>query len=197
MATARAVARRIWDVAWEPGDRFEVRACAIADGSVQLVLPPVLLDPATVPEVVVDEVGTDIPFNFTTSGTSLTLSGAASRWAADTNIEVIWLEYVSPHRYRLVLERSRPFTADAPTAAPDNAIEFASADHELLRRPMPRLTPVEFHLGLRATQLATHPGFDRLICLPMVGRWTCWNTKRAQRKPSCAGSGAGLCCATK
>lgn len=168
MATARTVARRIWDVAWEPGDRFEVRACAIAGGSAQLALPPVLLDPATVPEVVVDEVGTDIPFNLTTSGTSLTIPGAASRWAADTDIEVIWLEYVSPHRYRLVLERSRPFTADPPTAEPDDAIEFASADGELLRRPIPRLTPAQFHLGLRATQLATHPGFDRLICLPMV-----------------------------
>jgi len=168
VATARTVARRIWDVAWEPGDRFEVRACAIAGGSAQLALPPVLLDPATVPEVVVDEVGTDIPFNLTTSGTSLTIPGAASRWAADTDIEVIWLEYVSPHRYRLVLERSRPFTADPPTAEPDDAIEFASADGELLRRPIPRLTPAQFHLGLRATQLATHPGFDRLICLPMV-----------------------------
>jgi SNF2 family DNA or RNA helicase len=168
VATARTVARRIWDVAWEPGDRFEVRACAIAGGSAQLALPPVLLDPATVPEVVVDEVGTDIPFNLTTSGTSLTIPGAASQWAADTDIEVIWLEYVSPHRYRLVLERSRPFTADPPTAEPDDAIEFASADGELLRRPIPRLTPAEFHLGLRATQLATHPGFDRLICLPMV-----------------------------
>jgi SNF2 family DNA or RNA helicase len=145
-----------------------VRACAIAGGSAQLALPPVLLDPATVPEVVVDEVGTDIPFNLTTSGTSLTIPGAASQWAADTDIEVIWLEYVSPHRYRLVLERSRPFTADPPTAEPDDAIEFASADGELLRRPIPRLTPAEFHLGLRATQLATHPGFDRLICLPMV-----------------------------
>ena len=91
MATARAVARRIWDVAWEQGDRFEVRACVIADGSAQLVLPPVLLDPATVPEIVIDEVGTDIPFNLTRSGTSLTIPGAANRWAADTNIEVIWL----------------------------------------------------------------------------------------------------------
>lgn len=127
-----------------------------------------LLHPATVPEVVVDEVGTDIPFNLTTSGTSLTIPEAASRWAADTDIEVIWLEYVSPHRYRLVLARSRPFTADPPTAEPDDAIEFASADGELLRRPIPRLTPAEFHLGLRATQLATQPGFDRLICLPMV-----------------------------
>ena len=168
MGTARAVARRIWSVAWEPGDRFEVRACAIADGSAQLALPPVLLDPATVPEVLVDEVGTDIPFNLTASGTSLTFAGAASRWVADTDLEVIWLEYVFPHRYRLVLERSGPLRADAPTAAPPDAIEFASADRELLRRPMPRLTPVEFHLGLRATQLATHPGFDRLICLPMV-----------------------------
>jgi len=168
VGTARAVARRIWSVAWEPGDRFEVRACAIADGSAQLALPPVLLDPATVPEVLVDEVGTDIPFNLTASGTSLTFAGAASRWVADTDLEVIWLEYVFPHRYRLVLERSGPLRADAPTAAPPDAIEFASADRELLRRPMPRLTPVEFHLGLRATQLATHPGFDRLICLPMV-----------------------------
>jgi len=49
VGTARAVARRIWNVAWEPGDRFEVRACAIADGSYQLVLPPVLLDPDVCP----------------------------------------------------------------------------------------------------------------------------------------------------
>lgn len=140
MGTARAVARRIWNVAWKPGDRFEVRACAIADGSAQLVLPLVLLDPATVPEVMVDEVGTDIPFNLIASGTSLTIPEAASRWVADTDLEAIWLEYLSPHRYRLVLERSGPFRVDAPTAAPNDAIEFASADRELLRRPMPRLT---------------------------------------------------------
>ena len=168
MATARAVARRVWEVSWEPGDRFEVRACASADGSARLVLPPVLLDPATVPEVVEDEGGTDIPFLLTTSGTSLTIPGAPHRWAADTDIEAIWLEYISPHRYRLVLERTRPGTANAAAATPDDSIEFASADRELLRRPIPRLTPAEFHLGLRATQLATHPGFDRLICLPMV-----------------------------
>jgi SNF2 family DNA or RNA helicase len=168
VATARAVARRICDVAWEPGDRFEVRAGAIADGSAELMLPPVLLDPATVPEVLADEVGTDIPFTLGASGNPLTIPGAASPWAADADLEVIWLEYVSPHRYRLVLERSRPFSADAPTATLDGAMESAPADRELLRRPMPRLTPVEFQLGLRATELATHPGFDRLICLPMV-----------------------------
>jgi superfamily II DNA or RNA helicase len=168
VGTARAITRRIWNVAWEPGDRFEVRARAIADGSAQLVLPPVLLDPATVPEVMVDEVGTDIPFNLIASGTSLTIPEAASRWAIDADLEVIWLEYVSPHRYRLVLERSAPFRADPPSAAAKDTIEFSSADRDLLRRPMPRLTPAEFHLGLRATQLATHPGFDRLICLPMV-----------------------------
>jgi SNF2 family DNA or RNA helicase len=144
-----------------------VRACVV-DGSAQLVLPPVLLDPATLPEALEDEVGADIPFNLTTSGSSLSIPRPASQWAADTDLEAIWLEYVSPHRYRLVLERSRPFTVDALAAAPDGALEFASADRELLRRPMPRLTPAEFHLGLRATQLATHPGFDRLICLPMV-----------------------------
>jgi hypothetical protein len=130
---------------------------------------PCCWTPQQCPRLWWTKVGTDIPFNLTAYGTSLTIAGAASRWVADTDLEVIWLEYVSPHRYRLVLERSGPLRADAPTAAPpDDAIEFASADRELLRRPMPRLTPVEFHLGLRATQLATHPGFDRLILSPLL-----------------------------
>lgn len=167
MVTTRAAARKIWDAAWEPGDRFEVRACAMADGSAQLDLPAALRDPDTVPEAVVDEMGTDVPFKITASDASLTIPGAASRWASDTGIEAIWLEYVSPHRYRLVLEKSAPSKVDAPTPAAD-AVDFASADLELLRRPIPRVTAEEFHLGLQATQLATHPGFDRLICLPMV-----------------------------
>jgi SNF2 family DNA or RNA helicase len=155
-------------MAWEPGDRFEVRACRFTEGSVELVLPSVLSDPATVPEVVVDGAGTDITFNLASSGTSLTVPGPASGWTADNDVEVIWLEYLSPHRYRLVLEASQPLTGEAPSAAPGDAVEVAAADRELLRRPIPRLTPSEFHLGLRAAELATHPGFDRLICLPMV-----------------------------
>ena len=166
MASPRAVAGGLWAVGWEAGDRFEVRACALAAGSAQVVLTPELLDTAAVPEVVEDEAGLCVPFLRTPGGDSLAISGPVSQRLADTGVEAIWLEYISPHRYRLVFERSARKATEAPS--PDDAFGFDAADRQLLSRPAPRLTATEFNLGLEAIQLATHPGFDRLICLPMV-----------------------------
>ncbi|MBI1830950.1 MAG: DEAD/DEAH box helicase family protein [Planctomycetes bacterium] len=47
---------------------------------------------------------------------------------------------------------------------------FDERDWELLRTgpAQPRATLAELDLALRAARLATHAGFDRLICLPMV-----------------------------
>ena len=167
VTTAQAPARGIWDAAWQPGDRFEVRAGLLTHRSVQLELPAVLSDPRTVPEAVLDQGGTEIPFELALPA-ALTVPVEVCGPAADADLRAIWLEYVSAHRYRLLFEVSPALPDDPANTPPHDPIVFSSADREILRHPMPRLTPAEFALGLRATQLASHPGFDRLICLPMV-----------------------------
>ncbi len=50
------------------------------------------------------------------------------------------------------------------------AIEFDAQDLELLdgEEPVEPAALAAFRLSLRAAELAAHPGFDRLLCLPMV-----------------------------
>lgn len=144
---------------WEAHDRFEVWAETTSGGATRVTLPVELLDPAHSPRVLEDDAGRAIPF--TSSGEAIDIPGDAGQ-RLTTAVEAIWLEYVSPRRYRLIVDHPAP----QPTDTTD--IEFDPADADLLHHPAVHVTPFEFYLGLRAARLATHPGFDRLISLPMV-----------------------------
>jgi hypothetical protein len=84
--------------------------------------------------------------------------------------ETLWLEYQEPGRFRLAVEPAPPL-ADTPDlkAEPGVSLEFDPEDAGLLRPATGhRATLAGFELARRAAQLATHAGFDRLICLPLV-----------------------------
>jgi len=164
----------VWGNDWEVGDRFEVRAHSTADGSVQLVIPPEMLDPAVALKSLENDAGRPVPFVPLADKNAIELTGPFGRGAVDPGVEAVWLEYLSTNRYRLIVERpSTGHQATLPaasltSAAQSGGIEFESSDFDLLRCPAPHMTPLDFDLGLRAVRLASHPGFDRLIALPMV-----------------------------
>jgi SNF2 family DNA or RNA helicase len=80
-----------------------------------------------------------------------------------------WLEYQAPGRFRLVVEAKPPIAVDG-TLTTDQGVEFqfTPLDEDLLHVGNRHASLPEFDLALRAARLATHAGFDRLICLPMV-----------------------------
>ena len=83
----------------------------------------------------------------------------------------LWLEYQEPGRFRLVIEPMPPHGADTEqTTEQGLRLAFDQRDWDLLRTgpAQPTATLAELDLALRAARLATHAGFDRLICLPMV-----------------------------
>ena len=81
----------------------------------------------------------------------------------------IWLECLAPGRFRLVVE---PLPADEPTelkTEQGTPITLMPENWELIRgRAEHAASLAESDLALRAARLATHAGFDQLICLPLV-----------------------------
>jgi superfamily II DNA or RNA helicase len=155
----------VWGNEWEVGDRFEVRVHSTADGSVQLDIPPEMHDPTVALKTLENDAGRPVPFVLMTGRNAIELTGALGGSASEAGVEAIWLEYLSTNRYRLIVERA---SASLMTAGQSGEIEIESSDFDLLHRPAAPMTPLDFDLGLRAARLASHPGFDRLIALPMV-----------------------------
>jgi SNF2 family DNA or RNA helicase len=176
MQAARAKMLEVWDANLETGDRFEVQVHSFAAGKVRLTLPPQMLDPATMVKLLEDDAGHLLPFNHVAGGNLIELTSTAAQGTLGAETEAIWLEYLSPTRYRLMIDRPPASLAQdlAPAAkrvvgaVPNREIEFSSGDLDLLRRPAPPITRRDFELALRAVKLASHPSFDSLICLPMV-----------------------------
>ena len=158
----------------EAGDRFEVRATAVADGAARLGLPRGVVDRAD-PVQLIEEPSQRLIKTVTSKDGKAVIIGrplAGALLAAD--VEAIWLEYVSGSRYRLWVTRTGGKHADGGVAAAAGAGGEAlawkvdTADTQLLREPANCSNPHEFQVGLRAARLATQPGFDHLISLPMV-----------------------------
>lgn len=168
MQAASAKIVDVWDANVETGDRFEVQAHSLVAGKIQLALPPEMLGAATAVKLLEDDVGRSLPFIHLPGENVIELAGIPAQGTSDAEIETIWLEYLAPNRYRLIIDgpsaRVVPATQAAACAVASPEIEFSSADFRLLRHPTPR----DFELGLRAVKLASHPGFDSLIALPMV-----------------------------
>ena len=156
----------------EVGDRFEVQAHSLVAGSIRLALPPEMRGAATTVKLLEDDVGRSLPFVYLPGENLIELAGTPAQGTWGSEIETIWLEYLSPNRYRLIIDgpsaRVVPAAQGAVCAVPSPEIEFSSADFRLLRYSTPPITPRDFELGLRAVKLASHPGFDSLIALPMV-----------------------------
>ena len=86
----------------------------------------------------------------------------------------LWLEYVEPEHYRVVWEKRE---GNGGRALPNEAlteqgvtISFEPEDQAFVEacEYVPPARMNAFQLSLRAAELASHPGFSQLICLPMV-----------------------------
>ena len=182
MAVTQAIRSFNASTDFEPGDRFEVRAQLLADGSVQISVPPEVSELDTTPKIIEDQQGARLAFLRAKDCHALTLPASAGGALVSPDVEAIWLEYRSPNRYRVISDRRRPDSIrNAHAATKEEAgvrsaggnidlssLDFDPTDLHLLRRPASCADPMEFELGMRAAQLAAHPGFDRLIALPMV-----------------------------
>jgi SNF2 family DNA or RNA helicase len=149
---------------WERGDRLEIQLATAGAGLMQLSLPPEVLDPEFALKSLEDEKGRPIAF-LELASRNIQLSDPHHKIAPETGVQAVWLEYLSANRYRLIIEQSSKIPSNAIASG---EIEFDFSDFALLRRPAPKMTPSDYALGLRAARLASHPGFDRLIALPMV-----------------------------
>ncbi len=83
---------------------------------------------------------------------------------------VLWLECQPGNAFRLVIEPPRPGSEPAAHRTEQGVvIAPADEDRELLRRALAEQASLaSFELARRAALLATHAGFDQLICLPLV-----------------------------
>jgi SNF2 family DNA or RNA helicase len=153
------------EAAFEPGDRVEV---AVTDQPDRLLVPPAVWAAQGQIEAIEDADGAPLPVTVDPAAGCLTVAGLSrliqGRWPS------LWLEYRGPGRFRLLVE-------DVPT--PPESEDFTSEqgvpiqpdpDDWLFLLGASRLSArlEEFQLALRAAGLATHGGFDRLICLPLV-----------------------------
>jgi SNF2 family DNA or RNA helicase len=147
----------------EPGDRFEVEDA----GGGKLLLPESLAGLGVSLDVLEDEQGRSLPMTLDTLGHSLLLPDAV-RPVLDQSA-ALWLEYRGPNRFRLLSEPMPAINSRELTTEQGVPITLDSSDWELVRDKAHSLaTPAEFNLALRAARLATHAGFDQLICLPLV-----------------------------
>ncbi len=146
----------------EPGDRFEVTS----DGG-RLLLPDALSGLGASLTTLEDEHGRTLAGTLDVGGRSLIVPDAV-RSVLD-QAAALWLEYRSPGRFRLLAEPMAPAESKELTTEHAIPILLDPADRELVRSKVRRLaTREEFDLALRAARLATHAGFDQLICLPLV-----------------------------
>ena len=146
----------------ESGDRFELSLVA---QSGRFRVPGILPVGAGPLSIIEDEDGQPLETSFEPEPGELIVSGwKQPRLDAS---DAVWLEYRSPGRFRLVLEKgSPPNGALAGKASERMAID--PEDWVTLRGGEGRPTLAEFELALRAARLALHAGFDKLICLPLV-----------------------------
>ncbi len=155
------------ETALEPGDRFEIAGTPDLLATGRLPLPEALQAHAATSTIVEDEQGRSLEAKLDPAEHCLFVPAGSpalpERWAA------LWLEYRGPGRLRLLVEDPPTTTNGELTTEQGVHITLAPEDWSLLRggaRPMTTLPELE--LALRAARLATHAGFDRLICLPLV-----------------------------
>ena len=149
----------------EPGDRIEVGHA----GPKQLRLPAETWMEEVPFQSLEDAQGQALLFTFNPVDGLLTVPELSR--ALPERFTALWLECREPGQFRLVVEATAPSQAETElTTEQGLRLIFDPSDWELLRTGSGRhrASLAEFDLALRAARLATHAGFDRLICLPMV-----------------------------
>jgi len=149
----------------EPGDRFELAVVGEAD---RLAVPHVVWAAAESIEVVEGPGGNALDVTADASTGCLKVRGLSDllsdRWPS------VWLEYQGPGRFRLIVEgvpappEDEQFTTEQGVPVRPDPEDWTF----LVEASQGAANLREFQLALRAAGLATHGGFDRLICLPLL-----------------------------
>jgi SNF2 family DNA or RNA helicase len=148
----------------QTGDRFEVRPTSDLRG---LHLPLALQVPEGHPAWVLED-GEGRHVAGQTDGEILGLPDLPSllgqAWQG------VWLEYLGPDRLRLVVQPTHGGPGNGEVATEQGVrIRLAANDlAELLAGESRPATREGFDLAVRAARLASHAGFDQLMCLPLV-----------------------------
>jgi len=142
----------------EPGDSFEVHIASRRADAAQIVLPATMSDSQARPESIEDPTSRPIAMKLLEDGQVLEIRGDFAQRLAAEDVAAVWLEYLAPQRYR--------FRVTSKSGSDAAAIDLE--DESLIREPPKSHDPAEFQVGLRAARLATQPGFEELISLPMV-----------------------------
>jgi SNF2 family DNA or RNA helicase len=152
----------------EPGDRLELHVTATAPVTGHLMVPEVLRDNGVAIAAIEDEHQRPLRASWDPAANSLILPewspSVAERCAA------AWLEYQGQGRFRLIAEEKPPQAAQEElTTEQGMRVTLAPEDWSLVSgKDGSPASLAEWELALRAARLATHAGFDRLICLPLV-----------------------------
>jgi SNF2 family DNA or RNA helicase len=155
------------DALLEPGDRLEVPLTPEVRSAGRIALPELLIANGLPLEVVEDEHGRTLAARPGREDGHLLLP----EWGRSLpgRCAALWLEYLAPGRFRLVPEEG-PAPADGELHTEGGVpVALDPDDWSLVRGEGERSASLaESDLALRAARLATHAGFDRLICLPLV-----------------------------
>lgn len=98
----------------------------------------------------------------------LVLAGLRAQLPPNTGL--VTAEYSGANTFRLVIEEfDRPVVSEEAVAAPPEAARYDPDDWTLIAEAsLDGGTVNHWRLALRAARLATHAGFDDLMCLPLV-----------------------------
>ena len=89
--------------------------------------------------------------------------------ASNAKCAAVWLEYRAPGQFRIVAEPMPAGEAAALNTEQGIPITLDPDNWQLIRGRAAHLASLdESALALRAARLATHAGFDQLMCLPLV-----------------------------
>ena len=148
----------------EPGDRFEL---AVISGSNRIRVPETIPALGVRLAAVEDANGRPLATTFDPYANQLVVPQLSERPAVSG--QTAWLEYQGEGRFRLIVEEIALGPADGERLTEQGVrITLDPNDLTIVSGGLPSAELGEFELALGAARLATHAGFDRLICLPLV-----------------------------
>jgi hypothetical protein len=153
------------DYLLEPGDRLELSVSPDVRSTGRLIAPEFFTANAVAIDRVEDERGQALRATYDPFTGRLDLPD----WTLPENRAAVWLQYQGPGRFRVVSELLPPTATAELTTEQGTPIALEPASWKLVGVHGEHTASLpEWNLALRAARLATHAGFEKLICLPLV-----------------------------